>query len=427
MVVHHILRAHPPSDKQPRERPAPLLTGLVLLTIWLSIGYYWVAFFLPSASLSDGDWTRLLPFVPQVPNLDGPSPYDVPKKISGADVRPSKGLPPVHASQKYWNQKVGAKGSRNAAGTYDLGDQPITVYLVAHSHLDPGWIETFEHYYQSKVKKILMNVVEELSVGELMLLDKKFTWCETSFLKRFWEDRSVKQITKSRLASLIWEGKFEIVGGGWVQHDESLTNFKAQLLNMEAGLKWLHSTFPGLKQEDRVVDTLWQIDPFGASDLTPLLLADDFKFALLNRVGDEIKDQLRAEGVSDFLWTSPMKPEGGILAHVTNIHYSTEQQEYLRECANSSEWRNPHMREQILNNLRDWVIGPNLAQSKHRHLMLLVGNDFSFMPDSLDFKILDMLHVLLNKYASEHFNLRISAKYATASEYFKAVEAEVRA
>lgn len=56
---------------------------------------------------------------------------------------------------------------------------------------------------------------------------------------------------------------------------------------MEVGLKWLYHTFPFLKGK---VNTLWQIDPFGASNLTPLLFQNDYKYALLNRIGDQIKD-----------------------------------------------------------------------------------------------------------------------------------------
>lgn len=151
---------------------------------------------------------------------------------------------------------------------------------------------------------------------------KRFTWCETSFLQRFWDDKAVKQNIKDRLQALLWEGKIEMVGGGWVQHDDSLTNYKMQVLQMETGFKWLYDTFPFLKGK---VNTLWQIDPFGASDLMPLLFESDFKYALLNRVGDHIKDQLKSIQNQDFLWTNPFDAhESGILTHLTNKHYATE-------------------------------------------------------------------------------------------------------
>ena len=61
---------------------------------------------------------------------------------------------------------------------YNLGTKDINLFLVPHTHLDPGWIETFEDYYKLKVKAILTNVINELWVQR----HKSFTWCETSFL-----------------------------------------------------------------------------------------------------------------------------------------------------------------------------------------------------------------------------------------------------
>ena len=90
---------------------------------------------------------------------------------------------------------------------------------------------------------------------------------------------------------------------------------------METGISWLYETFPFLKGR---INTLWQIDPFGASDLTPLLFSDDYEFALLNRIGDDIKERLKKSKNMDFYWQSPQK-EKGIMTHLTNIHYNTEQ------------------------------------------------------------------------------------------------------
>jgi alpha-mannosidase II len=93
-----------------------------------------------------------------------------------------------------------------------LRGAPIDVYLVPHTHLDPGWIETIEDYYSKKVRSILNNVIFELWKDR----NKKFTWCETSFLKMYWNDKDVPMGMKDKLTSLLWEGKIEIVGGGWV-------------------------------------------------------------------------------------------------------------------------------------------------------------------------------------------------------------------
>jgi hypothetical protein len=67
-----------------------------------------------------------------------------------------------------------------------------------------------------------MNVIQALSVDT----NKKYTWCEVSFLKRFWDDPEVTQVYKINLYALLKDGRMEVVGGGWVQHDETLTSYK---------------------------------------------------------------------------------------------------------------------------------------------------------------------------------------------------------
>jgi hypothetical protein len=57
-------------------------------------------------------------------------------------------------------------------------DEKIEVYLVPHSHCDPGWKLTWGQYYDSRVKHILRGVVSALIRDER----RKFTWADISFL-----------------------------------------------------------------------------------------------------------------------------------------------------------------------------------------------------------------------------------------------------
>ena len=70
-------------------------------------------------------------------------------------------------------------------------NKTINLFLVPHSHLDPGWIESIDVYYSKKVKSILNNIVDRLSSKQSKKDNEKFTWCETIYLKKWWMDESV--------------------------------------------------------------------------------------------------------------------------------------------------------------------------------------------------------------------------------------------
>jgi len=52
--------------------------------------------------------------------------------------------------------------------------QFLTVHIIAHSHCDPGWLNTFEGYYAAEVRTILDAVTRELQ-GQP---HRKFVWSE---------------------------------------------------------------------------------------------------------------------------------------------------------------------------------------------------------------------------------------------------------
>jgi len=73
--------------------------------------------------------------------------------------------------------------------TVTLSKHSITTYIIPHTHVDPGWLDTYDEYYDQKVKKIISNVVQYLTKHPNM----KFTWCETCYLARWWADSSVHE------------------------------------------------------------------------------------------------------------------------------------------------------------------------------------------------------------------------------------------
>lgn len=59
------------------------------------------------------------------------------------------------------------------------------------SHNDPGWINTFEEYYERQTKNIFANMLRHLDEHENM----KFIWAEIVYFSR-WYDSLTSKISK---------------------------------------------------------------------------------------------------------------------------------------------------------------------------------------------------------------------------------------
>lgn len=59
----------------------------------------------------------------------------------------------------------------------------LKVFVVPHSHNDPGWLATFDEYYWSSTRHILDGVLRNLKQHS----DMKFVWAEISYFSRWFE------------------------------------------------------------------------------------------------------------------------------------------------------------------------------------------------------------------------------------------------
>eukprot|EP00347_Sterkiella_histriomuscorum_P022331 403330858 len=302
----------------------------------------------------------------------------------------------------------------------------INIFIVPHSHTDPGWLETMEQYYNTQVRDILYNVLVELKSDP----KKKFTWAEVCYLKMFYDE--IKPIDRENLKILIENGQLEIVGGGWVQHDETLTTYQQQIAQMDAGIDWLRNTFPGIESR---LKTLWQIDPFGSSEITPLLFSSSqqstdiqFENIVLNRIGDTLKNQLKQEHSMDFIWQNQFSQENdGLLTHVLHRHYDTLENDFLKKYLFE-----PLLQKDLqpfFKGFHNKIVRKYLKNQNHNNIFFLVGNDFSFVSkphrpnqqDTSNFKIIDNMIRILNAHSKSQLNYQINAKYASTSDYFESL------
>lgn len=75
-------------------------------------------------------------------------------------------------------------------------EKPLKVWVVPHSHNDPGWIKTFQRYFQDQTTHIISRMLQALDADH----DRTFVWAEMSYLSMWWDKVSfAAQKTKTAL------------------------------------------------------------------------------------------------------------------------------------------------------------------------------------------------------------------------------------
>ncbi|CAB4057632.1 MAN2C1 [Lepeophtheirus salmonis] len=205
--------------------------------------------------------------------------------------------------REFWNNKFEKRYQERRKLWSKL---PLKVFIVPHSHNDPGWLKTIETYFQSATNKIINSAVDKLSKFQNMT----FIWTEISFLHMWWE--SASQIRKENLKRLVKEGRFEIATGGWVMTDEANVHIYSMVDQLIEGHTWIKNTF------DTKPKTSWSIDPFGHGKTFPYVLRiSGIDSMLIMRIHYAWKEWFAKNQNGDFLWSQSWDRYGdySILCH----------------------------------------------------------------------------------------------------------------
>ncbi|KAF8010913.1 hypothetical protein BT93_J1524 [Corymbia citriodora subsp. variegata] len=185
-----------------------------------------------------------------------------------------------------WTQgwRVSYKGN-------EWDEEPLKVFVVPHSHNDPGWKLTVEEYYDRQSRHILDTIVESLSKDTR----RKFIWEEMSYLERWWRDAS--ELKRQSFTNLVKNGQLEIVGGGWVMNDEANSHYYSIIEQITEGNMWLNDTLGVIPKNS------WAIDPFGYSPTMAYLLRRmGFENMLIQRTHYELKKELAWQKKLEYVW-----------------------------------------------------------------------------------------------------------------------------
>ncbi|XP_039241766.1 epididymis-specific alpha-mannosidase isoform X2 [Pipra filicauda] len=310
------------------------------------------------------------------------------------------------------------------------GRSDLRAFVVAHSHMDVGWIYTVQESMHAYAANVYTTVVEELMKGE----ERKFIAVEQEFF-RLWWDLVATDTQKQQVHQLLQEGRLEFVIGGQVMHDEAVTLIDDQILQLTEGHGFLYETF-GFRPQFS-----WHVDPFGASATTPTLFAlAGFNAHLVSRIDYDLKADMQKNKKLQFVWQgSPSLSESQeIFTHVMD-QYSYCTPSHLPFSNRSAFYWNGFAtfpdppKDGVYPNMSLPVTDTNL----HQYAQTMVANikeraawfrtsdvlwpwgcDKQFFNASVQYSNMDLLLDYINKHSGE---FGVTVQYATVGDYFQAV------
>ncbi|THD19710.1 Alpha-mannosidase 2x [Fasciola hepatica] len=200
-----------------------------------------------------------------------------------------------------FDNKPGGVWKQGFEITYNMSQwerEPLEVFLVPHSHQDPGWIFTIDEYFEKKTRAGLDATLDIL----LRHPEARFIYAEMSFFSKWVSGLTPK--SKSLVAQLLHNGQLEIVSGGWVMPDEATASYYAIVDQVIEGHHWLWDNFayrPNIS---------WSIDPFGQSTSVAYLIRKmGFMGMVIGRVHYEVKKYLAQRKALEFHWRQSWDPE----------------------------------------------------------------------------------------------------------------------
>uniref|UniRef100_A0A8P4GL75 mannosyl-oligosaccharide 1,3-1,6-alpha-mannosidase n=1 Tax=Dicentrarchus labrax TaxID=13489 RepID=A0A8P4GL75_DICLA len=294
-------------------------------------------------------------------------------------------------------------------------EQPLELFLVPHSHNDPGWLKTFDSYYQDQTKHILNNMLIKLSEDSR----RKMIWAEISFFSKWWND--IDDQKREIVKRLLRAGQLELVTGGWVMADEANSHYFALLDQLIEGHQWIQRHL-GVKPSSG-----WAVDPFGHSpSMTYLLKGAGLRDMVIQRVHYAVKKHFAKQQTLEFLWRQSWdsSSRSDITCHMMPF-YSYDVPHTCGPnpaiCCQFDFHRLPGGRVSSGGGYRQ--------KSRLFHspvLLVSLGDDFRFV-ESSEWDAQFSNYQKLFDYFDQHPELHVKARFGTLSDYFKALRRRLTA
>ena len=135
----------------------------------------------------------------------------------------------------------------------------LTFHLIANAHLDPVWLWDWRD-------GMTEGIITCRTMLDLMDEDPDFTFIRgEAAIYRYIERHD--PATFARIAKRVAEGRWEVVGGTWIQPDTNLPATETFIRQYQVGQRYFTSRF------GRPVDVAWAADSFGHAAGLPDIMA----------------------------------------------------------------------------------------------------------------------------------------------------------
>jgi len=295
----------------------------------------------------------------------------------------------------------------------------IKLHIFLHSHMDEGWLYTFEKYYTGSgsqdggcVKCIFDNTYQSL----LAKSSRKYQIAETAFFKRWWKDQP--DATKNNYRRFIRDKQVEFINGGWSATDEACSYYEDLVDNFILGHRWLNDEFgvdPNIG---------WQIDSFGHSATVGALMAQaGYDAFFFGRIDYQDWEKRRDEKSLETIWRTENPHNETLVGRILYVHYSDTKFMIPENYNCRSIFCYGPLDPGKYSRVAEWV----KEQSKSfrtNNIAMLVGDDFHLWQQAeKDFNGIEEMI----KYYKEHPEMNIEAKFSSLSEYMAEMTTDYKA